>query len=569
VFADARSVPRDSALTADVCIVGAGPAGITLARELIGSPLAVTVLESGGFELDARTQDLYDGPSVGLPYGSLIGPRLRYFGGTTNHWGGICRPFDEADFEAREGIPFTGWPIRKADVDPFYGAAASICRVPSPRWELGYWLERDPLRPLPFGGDRISNRVAQVVPESSRAFGKNYREELRKAANVTVYLNANAMGLDTDEPGSTVTSTRVATLSGTRFSVGARLFVLATGAVENARLLLVSKSGRWPTGIGNHNDVVGRFFLEHPRFVAGVVAPADPRMGLGFYNVHRVGDATLRGYVASSKELQLAEGLLDVQIRPEPFYGRSAEGAADSPEIASLKSLIAGIRRREKVLGFGRHVGNVVADVMTWERLVIPGPPLPVPYPEVLGKLLSSTPSEAEELLPELLGDVATVAYARGRGRLDSILLRTRFEQAPNPDSRVLLIEERDALGMPRVALDWRLSDADRRTVRRTLEVMGEEVGRAGIGRLKILHDEADTGWPDDLGGGQHLMGTTRMSDDPKQGVVDRNLRVHDTSNLFIAGCSVFPTPGGATPTMMLVTLTLRLARHVKVMMLT
>ncbi|MGH2770015.1 MAG: GMC oxidoreductase, partial [Actinomycetota bacterium] len=544
MFTDARSVEKDSLLTTDVCIVGGGAAGITLARELIGSPLRVAVIESGDFEFDPRTQDLYDGPSIGLPYGRLIGPRLRYFGGTTNHWGGICRPFDEADFEAREGIPFTGWPIRKADVDPFYGAAATICRVPSPHWDLSYWTERDRLGALPFKGDRIGNRVAQVVPEPSRSFGKNYREELDKAANVAVYLHANAMRLDTDDLGRTVTSAGVATLSGNRFSLRARLFVLATGAIENARLLLVSKTDRWPAGIGNHHDLVGRFFLEHPRFVAGVITPSNPRMRLGFYNVHRVGGATLRGYLASSKDFQLAEGLLDVQIRPEPFYGRSVEGAAESPEVASLKSLLRSIRGREKVSNFGRHVSNVVTDLMTWERFVIPGAPLPVPYPEVLGKLVGSTPRKAEDLIPELLGDVATAVYARGRGRIDAILLRTRFEQAPNPDSRVLLIEERDQLGMPRMALDWRLTDADRRNVRRTLEALGAEVGRAGIGRLKILHGEQDTGWPEDLGGGQHLMGTTRMSDDPKRGVVDRNLRVHEMSNLFVAGCSVFPTPG-------------------------
>ncbi len=567
MFADARSVTRDSILATDVCIVGGGAAGITLARELIGSPLQVAVLESGDFELDAKTQDLYDGPSIGLPYGRLIGPRLRYFGGTTNHWGGICRPFEEADFEAREGIPFTGWPIRKADVDPFYGAAAIICRVPSPRWDSSYWIQRDPLSPLALEGDRILNRVAQVVPEPLRSFGKNYRGELGKAPNVTVYLHANAMRLDTDETGTTVTSAEVATLSGNRFSVGARLFVLATGAVENARLLLVSKTGRWPKGIGNHNDLVGRFFLEHPRFVAGVIAPTDPQMRLGFYNVHRVGKATLRGYLASSKDFQLAEGLLDVQIRPEPFYGRSVEDAADSSEVASLRTLLSLIRHREKIPGFGRHVSNVATDLMTWERFVVPGSPLPVPYPEVLTKLVSSTPREAEELIPELLGDVATTVYSRGRGRIDSILLTTRFEQAPNPDSRVVLIEERDSLGMPRVALDWRLSSADRRNVRRTLEVMGEEVGRLGIGRLKILYGEQDTDWPDDLNGGQHLMGTTRMSGDPKQGVVDTNLRVYEMSNLFMAGCSVFPTPGGATPTMMLVALTLRLAQHLKAML--
>ena len=146
--------------------------------------------------------------------------------------------------------------------------------------------------------------------------------------------------------------------------------------------------------------------------------------------------------------------------------------------------------------------------------------------------------------------------------------MTTRIEQAPNPDSRVVLVRERDELGMQRVALDWRLSDVDRRNVRRTLELLGAEIGAAGIGRLQILHSADETSWPEDLDGGQHHMGTTRMSDDPKQGVVDSDCRVHGMSNLFVAGSSVFPTPGGATPTLLLVALALRLADHLKGMML-
>ncbi|MGH3048247.1 MAG: GMC family oxidoreductase, partial [Gaiellaceae bacterium] len=158
--------------------------------------------------------------------------------------------------------------------------------------------------------------------------------------------------------------------------------------------------------------------------------------------------------------------------------------------------------------------------------------------------------------------------YIHLRGRIETIGLSTRMEQAPNPDSRVMLLRERDQLGMPRVALDWRLSDVDRRNVRRTLELLGAEVGAAGIGRVRILHGEDESGWPDDLNGGQHHMGTTRMSGDPKQGVVDGHCRVHGMSNLFVAGSSVFPTPGGATPTLMLVALAIRLADQLKGTML-
>jgi choline dehydrogenase-like flavoprotein len=188
-----------------------------------------------------------------------------------------------------------------------------------------------------------------------------------------------------------------------------------------------------------------------------------------------------------------------------------------------------------------------------------------VPYPEVVGHVLSSNRREIDELVPALLGDVVGRAYVeRADVPIRVVNLSTRIEQAPNPDSRVVLTSERDQLGMPRVALDWRLSEVDRHNVGRSLEVLGAEVGAAGIGRLKMLFDEDGEGWPDDLGGGSHHMGTTRMSNDPKQGVVDRNCRIHGMSNVFVAGSSVFPTGGGGTPTMTLVALALRLAAHIK-----
>jgi choline dehydrogenase-like flavoprotein len=525
MFADARSVPRGTTLETDVCIVGAGAAGITLALEFVGSPFRVTVLESGGLEFEADTQALNEGSSIGLPYTDLIIPRLRYLGGTTNHWGGICRPFEDADFESRDGIRFTGWPIKKSDVDPFYPRAARVVGLPSEDWDLDHWASGDAPAPLPLDSDRIVSRVAQQVEPELRSFGARYRDELDSAPNVTVYLHASVTDLKTDESGRLATSARVATLKGNRFSVRAKVFVVATGAVENARVLLVSNE-RHPNGLGNQNDLVGRFFLEHPRFLAGVIVPSTPHPNLGFYDDHRVGGSLIRGYLASSKDFQLAEGLLDLQIRLELGYGDAPDDAAD----------------------FARHVMTLAADLESWQKIAIPGPPVPIPYLDVIQEALDS---------PE-------DTYIYLRGRIERIGLTTRIEQAPNPDSRVLLVRERDQLGVQRVALDWRLSEVDKRNVRRTLELLGAEVGRAGIGRLRILYREDESGWPDGLGGGQHHMGTTRMSDDPKQGVVDRDCRVHETSNLYVAGSSVFPTPGGATPTLMLVALAIRLADHLK-----
>lgn len=523
VFSDARTVERNRVLDSDICIVGGGAAGITLARELIGSRVNTVVLESGGHSYEVQTQDLYRGPNTGLPYFALDGVRLRYFGGTTNHWGGFCRPFDDADFEPRRNIPNTGWPIRAADVRPFYDRASLICGLPDADWQ-SVTASAMALEPIRLRKDRFVNRFVRIVPQFARSFATRYEEELRRAGNVTVYLHANAVEIETNESGHEVTAIRVATLAGGRFSVRAKVFVLAAGGLENPRLLLASNR-QWTRGIGNQNGIVGRFFMEHPRFLAAYLATAGKEPNPHFYTEHQIGRERIQGYIASAKEFQRAEGLLDAQLSLAQVY-----------------------RVPKDVSDYAGYITDLVGEVDSWERVTIPGLPIPIPYPGVL-RAVESDPKDTYNAL---------------RGTIKNIAVTTRIEQAPNPDSRVKLIRERDALGMHRIALHWQLSPIDKANVTRTLELFGTEVGRAGVGRLRVLHPPDETGWPSDTAGGWHLMGTTRMSRDPRRGVVDRDARVHAMSNLYIAGSSIFATAGGATPTLTLVALTLRLAEHLK-----
>lgn len=564
MFTDARTVPRGSTLEADICIIGAGAAGITLAREFIGGSVRVILVESGGLDFDQETQSLYDGTVVGLPYFPLDTPRLRYFGGTTHHWAGVCRPFDDVDFERRDWVPFSGWPINGADVASYYVRAQQVVQLTSDRWDTEGWIERDQFEPLPLDGDSVVTRVDQIVPPDRRSFAALYGADLKAASNVTVYLQANVTEIETDEGGAVATQLQVATLSGNRFAVSARTIVIAVGGIDNARIMLASR-GKQPVGIGNQHDLVGRFFLEHPRFVAGMVVPADPSLSVQFYQEHVVGNTIIQPRLAIARDRQRAEGLNDVQISIDPVHDPALEGAARSRDVRSLKAL------KDVLTGKGmgdlaQDLSDVVSDLMTWHRFTVPGAPLPIPYPEVIGQLMRVTPRDRQALIPGLFGDVAAFLYTKLGGNLpiDSLLLTARFEPVPNPDSRVTLLEERDEVGMPRAQLDWELSDIDRHNVRRSMEIVGAEIGRSGVGRLRILFDEDSSGWPADLVGGYHLMGTTRMHDDPKQGVVDRDCLVHGMSNLYVAGSSVFTTAGSGNPTMFIVALALRLADHLK-----
>ncbi|HUG47765.1 MAG TPA: GMC family oxidoreductase [Candidatus Limnocylindria bacterium] len=556
---DARTIPDGAQLETDLCIIGGGPAGITVAHALAGRSTRILLLESGPDEYDDPTQSLYDGESVGLPYYSLKFSRLRFFGGSANHWGGYCMPHQAADFEARTWIPHSGWPIGEMDLAPYYPRAAELVGIDTTRFDLDWWITQDQDRPLPFDAARAVTRVVQIVRQNRRGF--RFRDDLQDASNVTLCLRANALEIVTDDQGRTTREVRVGTLEGARFSVAARAFVLATGGIENARLLLAS-NGQNPAGVGNDHDLVGRFFGEHPRFGAATFVPTDRAIPLGFHFPHRASLSTIEGYIGLPRELQRREELVDVQILMQRELGPSFDDAVDAPVVRDALALPRNLTQG-RLDEFGSHLANVVGDLSTFQQFTVPGAPLPIPYPELVGEVLNRNTADRLELIPAIFGDLAGAAYAQLYGApITTAIFRTRIDQAPNPESRVALGTERDAFGMLRGQLDWQLTDLDRYSVRRTLEIIGAEIGRLGLGRLQITFDADGQAWPEDMSGGYHHAGTTRMSADPRRGVVDGNCRVHGLDNLYIAGSSVFPTVGSGNPTYVLVALALRLADH-------
>jgi choline dehydrogenase-like flavoprotein len=476
VLHDARALPRDTVLEADVCVIGAGAAGICLARSLSGSALRVALLESGGLEPDPATQDLYRGRIYGRNYFQLDVCRSRQFGGSTNCWHGMCRPLDPIDFEARDWVPHSGWPFGLETLEAYYERAQQVLRLERFDYAGASW-ENEELPLLPLVGGGIRSGVFQVA---ANRLGEIYRSEVERAPNLDTYLFANLVGFDADR--ARIARARVACLDGNRISVKARYFVLATGGIENARLLLV-------TGLGNQHDLVGRYFMEHPHVLAGAFLPSQAALPLGFYRPHQEGGVQLAGYLATTDA----------------------------------------VRRAERLLG--------------WCGFLAQEAPLP----------------ELEQHLAPLVQEIDRPREGPA-GR--AVFFMNELEQAPNPASRVRLSENKDALGMPRAQLEWRLSAIDKSSARRTQEVLARALGAAGLGRLQITFSEDERSWPTEMGGGRHHMGTTRMHLDPKQGVVDPDGRVHGLANLYVAGSSVFPTVGAANPTLTLVALALRLADH-------
>ena len=516
---DFASFDGAEAIACDLCIAGAGAAGITMALEFAGRGERVVLLESGGLEFEETTQALYAGGNLGRPYFDLDLARARIFGGSTTHWGGMCTRLDPIDFAKRDWVPHSGWPITPADLDPYYARAHPVL-------ELGeYDYERAEIAPagtefLPFREDRIRPKMWRYsMPPTD--FGQAYRPQLARAANVDVLLHANLVEIETGDDAGQVTAFRIATLEGKSARVRAKSYVLALGGIENARLLLNSDRAI-PAGLGNQNDLVGRSFMEHIGIIAATVLDLEGNGWQHSYDDLFDGDRQVRCGLTPSFEMQEQKRILN----PMLMFGQRTVARTDSEGYRSLAEIRKQIARGELPGDLGHHLYNMIIDV--------------------------------DGLVRGMYEKVDSTVY-----------IGMEAEQSPNPDSRVVLGTERDPLGLRRANLDWRLSALDKRSVRTLLELTGQELGRMGLGRLQMEEwiAQDDNVWSDDIQGHYHHMGTTRMASDPSQGVVDANCQVFGTANLHIAGSSVFVTGGCANPTLSLTALALRLADRLKMLL--
>ncbi len=574
---DSRLLPDKAVIDTDVCIIGAGIAGITVAREFIGRPFRVCLLESGGLKPDKTGQSLLWGENIGHPYFPLDTARSCGFGGSSNRWsigigdnrlGVRLRSLDGIDFEEREWVPYSGWPFRKAELDPYYERAHALCRIGPYSYEAKDWEQRDRTPSFPFQNDRIRTTIFQFA--SRDLFTTDFRDEIAQSGNITVYLNATAMELKTGQNPQGVTGLKAATSSEKTFSVSARQYILALGAIETPRLLLLSSSGR-RNGLGNEHDLVGRFFMEHPHLVSGTFIPSTPRIvtALGLYKIHRAGSVPVMGKLTIGEEVLRKEKMLNycVSLHVKGVNGRRT--IAPSWDVVSWPLLSA--RGLETVpLAPEAGSGHGTTETGLESLRALKASFLQGHIPENLGRHMKNMAADMDDI-------ALAVTRKAGRGvkRIANTFKRPSevivleldhmSEQAPNPDSRVTLSDECDILGRRRVKLDWRMTALDIRTLIRAQEILGEEFCRAGLGRLEIeLRGEKP---PAHLEGGWHHMGTTRMHNNPEMGVVDADCRVHGTHNLFVAGPSVFPTGGYANPVLTIIALSLRLADYVSARM--
>jgi choline dehydrogenase-like flavoprotein len=492
VLDDASAVPAGAELTADLCIVGGGAAGITLARELGPRGFDVCLLEAGGSEHEGASQELYRGEEhcelLGPDAYYLLAGRERALGGTTLHWHGWCRPMDALDFEPRPWVERSGWPMARVELEPFYRRATRALGLRD--FDDAADRARPPAPPVLAASERFETTFYHL---RAIRFGRVFRRELAASARIRTLLHATAVELEVDPAARRVERVVVAGRGGHRFTVRAPRVVLAAGGIENPRLLLLSDRVA-PGGIGNGHDLVGRCFMEHLHGFVVMAALTEPATSLALYRRQR--DRGRGGGIA---------GALRLTARAQ------SEGKL-------LNTLLSAVEEPMGSMPAATAAGGALALAV-----------------DALG------------------GEARRLSWGR---------LEIRGEQSPNPASRVTLTAERDRLGCRRVRLDWKVREQDLASLRRTAELLGRDFGATGLGRVRCLLPGEGLPPPGQLYGGFHQMGTTRMHDDPRHGVVDARLRVHGMENLYLAGASVFPTVGCSNPTLTLVALTLRLGDH-------
>ena len=531
----------------DLCIIGSGPAGATVAAELARAKLRICVLESGRLRPTRHADALKRVESHGIHIKDYS--RERLLGGSSTTWAGLSSPLDAVDLAVRPWLRHSGWPITLDELTPYYRAAAARYRFP-PEALFG---------PAGFGALRAAGDLA---PSWERLEEKvflacsepqNFAREVRaiyERDEVDLFLDASVTRLERDPLAPRIAAAVVRTRGGRECRLRARAFVVAAGGLENARLLLNSRD-LCPAGLGNERDQVGRYLMNHPKNYHGIVHLARPAQDLPYYfGCLYKGYAGYAGLRLEQRE-QAARGLLNSYVRLEPLFPWS-----DSRGIEALVLLVKqskGFLRLWK----RRHAGDVVTlrdysetgddselqnrRKRAWEWFAL------------LGTIALDAPRVARYLFHRLTRVRPVVARVR---------LRNFVEMEPDPENRVTLSSERDAYGQPIPCVRHACTALDRRSLVELHEVLAGELARADVGRLETSLATAEP-WPIDQDASHH-MGTTRMGRDPATSVVRPDGRLHSVENVYLAGSSVFPTSGNANPTFTIVALSIRLAEHLQ-----
>lgn len=508
----------------EVCIVGSGAAGITIAHQLSAAGIRCVVLEAGQEFFEKDIQEQYR-PSKEHPlYESPLGSRLRMLGGSTNHWENNTAPFDPIDFKKRPWVPNSGWPIMYSEVAQYYPAAAEYCGAGSLGYLANTWSKKFDQPTITEDSSAVKTGIS-VFAMPPRQFYRDYKSDLDASGFVDVYSGCNVVDLEFDAGNETVTQLYFETKPGLRHSISAKQFVLGMGGIENSRMLLYFNQ-KYGNAIGNQGDCVGRYYMDHPVIEAAHFFPTSKR-NFQLYKENFGTQQYVSGYLQLTKEHLEKEKLNNIRM---PLIPRDNYYMSDG--VSSFHIMKNAISEGELPDDLGTHIINFLSDI------------------DMVAEGVSR--QTFEKPIFDHANDV------------DAFIVYMMLEQTPAFDNRIRLGTEQDRFGIPRIEIDWELKQNDIDNMWSVLETLAQDLGAREIGRLKLLKERSSRIFSEHMGFGHHHIGGTRMSDTPETGVVDTDQKVFGTNNLYIAGSSVFPTGSHVPPTLTIVATSIRLAAHLK-----
>jgi GMC oxidoreductase/FAD binding domain len=552
----APALPNGLTLTADLAVVGSGPAGIVVSLEAARRGFDVLLVESGHEKFDPDIQNLAEAAEIDPTVHSPM--RLttrRQLGGTSVIWGGRCVPYDEVDFDYRPFISDAQWPVSYDQIVPYFQRACDWLACGRAIFDTTQMphLPRSLVPGFADGDTAASTLERWSLPTN---FAREYRNALQRSPRVRAVTGLTCTQIVCRKGDREVDHLSCRNLEGKHIQVRARAYVLACGGLETTRLLLASH-GPDERPLGDHSGHLGLRYMGH---VEGVIA------NVRFKTAPR---STIFGF---------ERDIDGTYIRRRLSVSRKAQHEQDLPNVAAwlANPELADPRHRNGVLSFAylmlrSPLGRLMAPDA--QRLSLSGEEVPgSPYG-------GAERGSVRQHMLNVSRDVWPVArFAVGFGSKRFLPRRRRAagffvyskenlyplqyhgEQAPKRNSRVTLTGERDAVGMPKLKIDLRFSEQDVDGIIRTHRLWDDYLRHSGLGRLEYLSSDLEAAVWSRTGGGFHQLGTTRMSTRSEDGVVDSDLAVHGVNNLFVASSSAFVTAGQANPTFMIVAFAARLA---------
>ena len=510
MFKDLKDFPSNSILNYDICIAGTGPAGISVARKLLGTDLKIVILESGGLEPEPEYQELNEGINSGPSYLSLEGPRLRCFGGAGKLWAGHCAPFESDEFDKKSYVPLSGWPISLNDLKIYYKQAAEMLGISYEKFYnkdlLGKTFKEKSFNEFERDDSFLSANVLQVSNVDNRDLAEKYRNDLESSVNTDVIFHSTVTKLNFSKNNKNVESISIADLNNNSGTIKAKIFVLACGALENPRILLTSKKFN-KKEISNDNNFVGSCFMSHP----GIKEVAEINKNTSEICLKNETDNSFRIFFEINSRERIKQKILRHSLSVSQLNDLTNKSTYTSGRIFSeLKRLFDDFN------------------------------------------LFSAT--------KKITCKIKGANYSSNKWNLG-----VGLEQPPRLTNNLKLHDTLDALGVPKINMFWDdLSKIEKDTVVKSVKTMARELGLLGTGKIKFKNEllsGQSYKFNDSI---NHHIGTTRMSESSKTGVVDKNCKVFGVSNLYIAGSSVFTTSSIVNPTYTIIALSLRLGEYLK-----